>query len=446
MASRLGINLTGRVFSVTGGASGMGLATATLLARHGAAAVWIADPQTARFDSARAQITAANSSTDVHLEAVDVSDSKQVDSWIERIVSKSGGLHGSANVAGLPQTLKIPNGPNLLGETDDLWRKIMSVNLDGVMYCTRAQVRAMVSMEKGSNPAIVNVSSMGAINHGGALYAYTTSKAGCEHFTRNAAKDVFPYGIRINGVLPGNTTTPMSDQFFEGLPQEMRDQIMEKAGLSSSIQPEDIARAVVWLLSENSLTVNGEEIIVKFILDLDSRGFPPRLRGVEEMTNRLLADRDASPVGKRWAMNFVKRHQELKTRFFRKYDYQRAKCEDPNIIRNWFRLVENTIAKYGIRSDDIWNFDETGFMMGVIASGMVVTGAERRGKPKSVQPGNREWITVIQAINAEGRAIPLFIIGSVQYHLANWYRENNLPGDWAIATSQNGWTDNEMGL
>jgi hypothetical protein len=189
-----------------------------------------------------------------------------------------------------------------------------------------------------------------------------------------------------------------------------------------------------------------EQIIVQFILDLDSRGFPPRLRGVEEMANRLLADRDASPVGKRWASNFVKRHKELKTRFFRKYDYQRAKCEDPTIIRNWFRLVENTIAKYGIRSDDIYNFDETGFMMGMIGSGMVVTGAERRGRPKSVQPGSREWITVIQAINAEGRAIPPFIIGAGQYHLANWYRESNLPGDWATATSQNGWTDNEIGL
>ncbi|KAF6527705.1 hypothetical protein HZS61_008007 [Fusarium oxysporum f. sp. conglutinans] len=145
-----------------------------------------------------------------------------------------------------------------------------------------------------------------------------------------------------------------------------------------------------------------EQTIVQFILDLDSRGFPPRLRCVEEMANRLLADRDAPPVGKRWASNFVKRHRELKTRFFRRYDCQRAKCEDPNIIRNWFRLVENTVAKYGIRSDDIWNFDETGFMMGVIASGMVITGTDRRGRPKLVQPGNWEWITVIQAINAEG--------------------------------------------
>ncbi|KAM5529720.1 transposase [Fusarium oxysporum f. sp. phaseoli] len=189
-----------------------------------------------------------------------------------------------------------------------------------------------------------------------------------------------------------------------------------------------------------------EQIIVQFILDLDSRGFPPRLRGVEEMANRLLADRDASPVGKRWASNFVRRQPDLKTRFFHKYDYQRAKCEDPTIIRDWFRLVENTIAKYGISLADIYNFDETGFMMGVIASGMVITGVERRGKAKSVQPGNREWVTVIQAINAEGWAIAPFIVVAGQYHLASWYQESNLPGDWAIATTQNGWTDNETGL
>jgi hypothetical protein len=164
------------------------------------------------------------------------------------------------------------------------------------------------------------------------------------------------------------------------------------------------------------------------------------------MADQLLADRDAPPVGTRWASNFVRRHPDLKTRFFRKYDYQRAKCEDPTIIRNWFTLVANTIAKYGIRSDDIYNVDETGFMMGMIQSGMVVTGTDRRGKPKLVQPGNREWITVIQAINAEGWSIPPFIIGAGQYHLANWYRESDLPGDWAIATTQNGWTDNETGL
>ncbi|KAG7001033.1 hypothetical protein FocnCong_v013526 [Fusarium oxysporum f. sp. conglutinans] len=201
-----------------------------------------------------------------------------------------------------------------------------------------------------------------------------------------------------------------------------------------------------WVPKSRRLTDLEEQIIVQFLLDLDSRGFPARLRFVEEIANSLLADRDASPVGKRWAHNFVKRQPELKTRLFRRYDYQRAKCEDPTIICGWFRLVQNTIAKYGIRSDDIWNFDETGFMMGLIMAGLAVTGSERQGRPKSVQPGNREWITVIQAINAEGQSIAPFIIGAGQYHLAKWYRESNLPGDWVIATSQNGWTNNELGL
>ncbi|KAG8356579.1 hypothetical protein FVEN_g12836 [Fusarium venenatum] len=137
------------------------------------------------------------------------------------------------------------------------------------------------------------------------------------------------------------------------------------------------------------------------------------------MANSLLADRDAPPVGMRWAHNFIKRQPELKTRLFRRYNYQRAKCEDPTIIRGWFRLIENTIAKYGIQSDNIWNFNKTGFMMGIMQSGMVVTGAERQGRPKSVQPGNREWITVIQAISAEGQSIPPFIISAGQYYLAN---------------------------
>jgi hypothetical protein len=85
-------------------------------------------------------------------------------------------------------------------------------------------------------------------------------------------------------------------------------------------------------------------------------------------------------------------------------------------------------------------------MMGVITSRMVITGAERRGKAKSVQPGNREGVTVIQAINAEGWAIASFIVVAGQYHLASWYRGSNLPDDWAMATSPNGWTDSELGL
>jgi hypothetical protein len=164
------------------------------------------------------------------------------------------------------------------------------------------------------------------------------------------------------------------------------------------------------------------------------------------MANRLLADRDAPNVGTRWASKFVRRQPELKTRFFRKYDYRRAQCEDPEVIRGWFALVRNTIAKYGIVDSDMYNFDETGFQMGVISSGMVVTSADRRSNTKLVQPGNREWVTVIQGVSSSGWAVPPFIIVSGKNHLTSWYENSPLPQDWVIATSDNGWTTNEIGL
>jgi hypothetical protein len=125
--------------------------------------------------------------------------------------------------------------------------------------------------------------------------------------------------------------------------------------------------------NSRKLTNLEESVIVQHILDLDSKGFPPCLSGVEDMANRLLAERDARRVGTRWAHNFVKRHPELTTRFNRKYDYQRAQCKDPEVIRSWFALVRNTIAKYGMQEADIYDFDETGFLMGVISTAMVVT-------------------------------------------------------------------------
>jgi hypothetical protein len=94
----------------------------------------------------------------------------------------------------------------------------------------------------------------------------------------------------------------------------------------------------------------------------------------------------------------------------RAYDFQRAICEDPELISAWFKLVHNMRAKYGILDCDFYNFDETGFMMGVICASMVVTRADRRGRGKAVQPGNREWATAIECINGEGWCLPPFLI------------------------------------
>jgi len=197
--------------------------------------------------------------------------------------------------------------------------------------------------------------------------------------------------------------------------------------------------------SSKRLTDLEESVIIKHIIDLDSRGFSPRLGAIRDIANQLLTARAQAPVGKNWPDNFVRRTPELKMRFNRKYDYQRAKNEDPEAIVAWFELVRNTIAKYGITDDDIYNFDEIGFMMGIIATAKVITASERRYRPKAVQPGNREWVTVIQGVNAQGWAIPPFIIFAGQYHLSAWYSDE-IPKDWVIALSDNGWTTNSLGF
>jgi hypothetical protein len=162
--------------------------------------------------------------------------------------------------------------------------------------------------------------------------------------------------------------------------------------------------------NSKKLTQREEEVVIQHILDLDQRGFPPTYAAVRDMANKLLVARGIGEVGQKWLSNFVRRTESLKTRFSRSYDKQRALCEDPILICNWFQVVEETKAKYGICDDDVYNFDEAGFMMGKITTQLVVTGAERRGRPKAIQPGNREWVTVIQAITATGWTIPPFLV------------------------------------
>jgi hypothetical protein len=225
------------------------------------------------------------------------------------------------------------------------------------------------------------------------------------------------------------------------------------AGKIYSVDHQKLSRRRHSILSRRDISANSrkltdleESVLVQHILDLAAKGFPPRVSVVEDMANRLLATRDQPRVGKHWVSNFINRRPELRTRFQQKYDYQRAKCEDPEVIRGWFELVRNTIAKYGINDADIYNFDETGFMMGVISTGMVVTSSDGRTKAKRIQPGNREWVTVIQGVNSQGWAVPPFVIVAGKNHLASWYQNSGFPPDWVIAVSENGWTTNERGM
>jgi hypothetical protein len=121
---------------------------------------------------------------------------------------------------------------------------------------------------------------------------------------------------------------------------------------------------------------------------------PPRVATVRQMASLLVAEHSkliAPPlVGQNWVRSFINRHDTLKSKYNRKYDYQRAQCEDPELIREWFQRVQRTVIEYGILKDDIYNFNETGFQMGVISTTKVVTGTDRAGRPRTTQPGNRE--------------------------------------------------------
>jgi hypothetical protein len=84
--------------------------------------------------------------------------------------------------------------------------------------------------------------------------------------------------------------------------------------------------------------------------------------------------------------------------------------------------------------------------MGVIGSMKVITGSEKRARPDLIQPGDREWVTVIQSICAAGYAIPPFIIYKGRIHISAWYEEANIPRNWKLSVSDNGWTNNELGV
>jgi hypothetical protein len=109
-------------------------------------------------------------------------------------------------------------------------------------------------------------------------------------------------------------------------------------------------------------------VIVGYILDLDLRGFSPTYAAIRNMADKLLAARGAGQVRQKWPANFVKRTDSLTTCFDRAYDRQRALCEDPVLISTWFKLVEQTKAKYGICDNNVYNFNKASFIIGKITT------------------------------------------------------------------------------
>ncbi|KAL1959486.1 hypothetical protein VTO42DRAFT_1931 [Malbranchea cinnamomea] len=101
-------------------------------------------------------------------------------------------------------------------------------------------------------------------------------------------------------------------------------------------------------------------------------------------------------------------------------------------------VVQNTIEKYGILPEHIYNFDAVSFPMGIIATTRVVTGSEKNLCPNLIQPGNREWVTVIEGVNACGWFLPSMFILKGKNHQASWYQTEGLPDRGVIGIGENG--------
>jgi chanoclavine-I dehydrogenase len=195
-------SVASKVFAITGGASGIGAATSRLLAKRGAAVICVGDISNNHFGELEQTIQELNPSTKIQCTILDVTSSTEVEQWILSIISVHGDLHGAANIAGIAQGAGLRSSPTILEETDETWHRVMKVNLDGVFYSTRAEVRAMKSLAAGDR-SIVNIGSVAAFYHLPDVYAYGTSKGACTYLTTCVAADTFPFGIRVNTVSPG---------------------------------------------------------------------------------------------------------------------------------------------------------------------------------------------------------------------------------------------------
>ena len=165
----------GKVIAITGAASGIGLKTAHLLASRGAS-LSLVDNRQEPLEAAVAAIKESNPNVKVHHKTVNVSKSSEVDEWLDGTVREYSGLHGAVNLAGMIGTTAQKKVQDV---TDEDWESLMGVNLDGVFYCLRAELRHM-----GEGASIVSASSVAGLKGYATGGPYSTSKVDGWHFHR----------------------------------------------------------------------------------------------------------------------------------------------------------------------------------------------------------------------------------------------------------------------
>ncbi|KFX98812.1 hypothetical protein O988_04179 [Pseudogymnoascus sp. VKM F-3808] len=241
------MSLSGKVYAVTGGASGIGLATAKIISERGATPC-ISDIDTTALKEVEEYFSAKK--VTFLVTKVDISKRNEVDAWIEEIVQKFGCLDGAANVAGV---IGKGHGIKSVAELeDDEWDKIMAVNLTGFMYCFRKELQEIV--DGGS---IVNVSSIhgtkGIAYHG----AYAASKHGMIGLTKAAAMENGTREIRINAIAPGSIHTPMMQGWWDANNRPADAAFSEPTAFQRLGKAEEVAKLIAFLLGPDSTFISG---------------------------------------------------------------------------------------------------------------------------------------------------------------------------------------------
>lgn len=240
----------GRTVLVTGGGSGMGRAAALRLGREGANVV-VAGRRITELEAVVERIRSAGGSA--LAVPTDVTDPVQVEAMVARAVEAFGALHMAWNNAGMLGAFQ----PLHLSNLDDV-DGVLAVNLRGVYACMKYEIAAMLTA--GVTGAIVNTSSWTAHGAIPGVAAYAASKAGLDALARTAALEVGDRGIRINNISPGIVATPMSHDAL-GDEASMKPFVLHTP-LRRVGQPEDVADAVLWLLSDDARFVTGQSLPV----------------------------------------------------------------------------------------------------------------------------------------------------------------------------------------
>ncbi|WP_416355059.1 SDR family NAD(P)-dependent oxidoreductase [Aureimonas phyllosphaerae] len=244
-------DLSGRAAFITGGGRGIGLCTAEALLEHGARVV-ISDRDPAVLDAGRAEL--AEKGWEVDAVALDVTDSKAV----ARAAAEANARHGGIDILIANAGIAWPDTP---GESmsDEVWHKVVDVDLNGCYWSCREFGRAMLERGRGS---IVTVGSMSGLisNKPQRQVHYNAAKAGVHHMTRSLAGEWAPRGVRVNSVAPTYVDTAMSRGGFTD--DALMPTWMASTPMNRPARADEIASAILFLATDASSAMTGSIVTV----------------------------------------------------------------------------------------------------------------------------------------------------------------------------------------